>query len=563
VLAVVALVLAGCATGAPRGSLLVGYRSPSLAPAFAKKEKGAAPQVVASASSEDSEGEGEEPDWGEDDLEEEEEGTSEETPVHSRERQRVPGGEEPLAEWSEGWVGWPDGVGDGRPRAVPMSLDYFQGFLFQAGVPAEALPVDGRTLTPEQALGLWPHLLDTEVTLGDFARRRMAAHLLLEVATGTGPVTREELHARMGRFHRLLVLRLDGYLVRPMTGEAVQKMGEVRLAGDGALRAGRYEVGPFYAVERGRLWPVDAGLEVPRGALPLGPYLPDDGVLLPALEGAGLAVVDTVEGLYRLVFHTEETLVGLTQLPGAVRELVQNAPEYWEAFRHKPRGEKVRAISRLTANVLLTVGTSGAGAAKAASWGGRLGQVSVPLLSLTGRGELALRLVAVPGRVVGVAGQALSATHVVHMATVGAVAAGGGGAWTPPVGGPGQWVPRKEWMSKRSRDFQHKVTKAPAGWVYRVLHNGEKADFDGRAPSSGVLLEVKGLGYDKHFDAKLEAKGYFKGAERLARQAARQSRVANGIPIRWHVAEPRMVDILKKLFKKYNITGIDVVYTPP
>jgi hypothetical protein len=563
---VVALVvLAGCATGAPRGSLLVGYRSPSLAPAFPREAKGAVPQVVASAFGEvtEREEEEEEPDWGEDDLEEEEEGTSTGAPSRSRERQRTMGGDEPLEEWGEGWVGWSDGIGDGRPQAVPMSLDYFQGFLTQAGVPAEALPVDGRALTPEQALRLWPHLLDTEVTLGDFGRRRMAAHLLLEVATGTGPVTREELHARMARFHQLLVLRLDGYLVRPMTGEAVQKVGEVRLAGDGALRAGQYEVGPFYAVEGGRLWPVDAGLEVPRGVSPLGPYQPDNGVLLPALEGAGLAVVDTVEGVYRLVFHTEETLVGLTQLPGAVRELVRNAPEYWEEFRHKPRGEKVRAISRLTANVLLTVGTSGTGAAKAAAWGGGLGQVSVPLLSLTGRGELVLRLVAVPGRAVGVAGQALSATHVVHMATVGVVAAGGGGAWTPPVGGPGQWVPRKEWMSEGSRDFQHKVTKAPAGWVYRVLHNGEKADFDGRNPSSGVLLETKGLGYDKHFDAELRPKKYFKGAAKLVRQAARQSEVANGIPIRWHVAEPRMVDILKRLFKRNNITGIDVVYTPP
>jgi hypothetical protein len=29
------------------------------------------------------------------------------------------------------------------------------------------------------------------------------------------------------------------------------------------------------------------------------------------------------------------------------------------------------------------------------------------------------------------------------------------------------------------------------------------------------------------------------------------------------VAEPRMVDILKKLLKEAGITGIEVVYTPP
>jgi hypothetical protein len=116
-------------------------------------------------------------------------------------------------------------------------------------------------------------------------------------------------------------------------------------------------------------------------------------------------------------------------------------------------------------------------------------------------------------------------------------------------------------MSDRSRKFQNKVTQAPAGWVYRVLFGGERADFDGF--DEGALLETKGLGYDKHFDANLDPKPYFKGADRLARQAARQSRVANGRPIRWHVAEPRMVDILRKLFKEREIKGIDVVHTPP
>ncbi|WP_331118176.1 Imm52 family immunity protein [Archangium sp.] len=190
------------------------------------------------------------------------------------------------------------------------------------------------------------------------------------------------------------------------------------------------EVGPFYAMEGGRLWPVDAELEVPRAALPLGPYVPDDGVVLPALEGAGLALVDTVEGLYRLVFHTGDTLKGLTRLPGAVRQLVQNAPEYWVAFRHKPPGEQVRDISRLTAHVLLMVGSGGAGAgtgaAKAGSVGGRLGRLAAPVFSLTGEGVVALRLVGVPGRVVALAGEVLNATYVLSVATTGAVAVSGG-----------------------------------------------------------------------------------------------------------------------------------------
>jgi hypothetical protein len=445
-----------------------------------------------------------------------------------------------------------------------MSLDYFQGFLvLQAGVPSTMVPVDGRTLSPRQAVELLPHLLSTPITPGNFGPRRMAAHLLLEVATGGVPVSRDELHARMRRFANLLVVRPDGYLVKPTTGVAVQKAGEVVLADDGTLRAGRFEVGPFYAIEGGRLFPVDEKLEVPRGARPAGLYEPDDGVLTPVAEGAVLAVVDMVEGLYRLVFYTEETLEGLAQLPGVVRELYENAPQHWEAFRHKPHAERVRTLSRLATGALLVVGTSGAGAAKAASWGGKLGRLSIPLLSLSGDGVLAVRLVAVPvGGAVAASGQALSATYVLHMAHVGAQGAAGGGGW-PPIGGPGHWIEDTSSMSEPSRAYQAQVTGAPKGWCYRVCRNGDCVDYDGYDPKTGILLEAKGLGYDKWFKPNLEARFEFKGLKALRVQAQKQSRLAGDLRVRWHVAEPRMVDIFKKLFERWDIEGIEVVYTPP
>ncbi|HZI07857.1 MAG TPA: Tox-REase-5 domain-containing protein, partial [Archangium sp.] len=474
VLTLALLMLGGCVGGTPSAGLSPGSRAYQMPPAFS---------TGASAPPEDA------PSPDEDDDPEDDVGEAEGTS----------GAEDP--------VGWRDGVGDGRPFPVPFSLDHFQGLLAQVGVPQEVLPEDERTLSPEQAVRLLGHLLEAEAGLGEFPRQRMAAHLLLEVATGAGPVTREVLHARMDRFHRLRVVRPDGYVVRVVTCEAVQRAGEVRLAEDGTLRAGRYEVGPFYAVEDGQLWPVDTGLEVPRGAKPLGPYVPDDGVVLPALDGVGLALGDTVEALYRLVVKPGETLEAIAQLPGVARALFQNAPEYWEAFRQKPGGEQVRTVSRLMANALLTVGTAGAGAVKSVTWGEKLGRLSVPVLTLTKQGELVLRLVAVPGRAVAVAGQGLSVAWGLHLAKVGS--GGGGGNWVPPVGGPGQWVPKNEWMSPRSRAFQHKVTKAPAGWVYRVWRNGEKADFDGF--DAGVLRETKGLGYEKHFDADLEPKKYFRG----------------------------------------------------
>jgi hypothetical protein len=453
-------------------------------------------------------------------------------------------------------VGWPDGVGDGRTFKVPMTLDYFQGFLAQVGIPSTALPKDGRTLAPQHAMELVPHLLSTPLTLGNFGLRRMAAHLLLEVAASGEVVTRDELHARMRRFSRLLVLRPDGYLVRATTGVAVQKAGQVVLAEDGTLRAGRFEVGPFYAIEGSRLFPVDQRLEVPKGAPPAGLYEPDDNPALAVAEGAVLAVVDMVEGLYRLVFYTGETLEGLAQLPGAVRQLYENSPQLWDEFRHKPYAEKVRTVSRLATGAVLTVGTAGAGAAKAAAWGGKLGSLTVPLLSLTGDGLLAVRLVAVPvGGAVAAAGNASSATYVLHMANMGAQ---GGGGW-PPSGGPGKWEPANESMSEESRCYQCQVTGAPPGWVYRVWRNGEKADFDGYSASEGVLQDGKAFNYAKHYDEKLDPKRYFKGAKKLLETARRQFRVANGVPIRWYVAEPEMVGILEKMLENAGVTGIKVV----
>ncbi|HEX8438624.1 HNH endonuclease [Archangium sp.] len=440
------LVLAGCATHVPRGPLMPGLRHRSQAPTpyESLKVQRASAQALPVSAPEGLLAHGEDKAQlvaSRNNAPEDEDG--DEGPASRGHRPAHEEGE-PLGGWSEGTAGWRDGIGDSRPQAVPMSLDYFQGFLVQVGVPTDDLPVDGRTLSPEQALRLLPPLLSTPVTLGNFAQRRMAAHLLLEVAMGGVTVSRDELHARMRRFLRLLVLRPDGYLVRPTTGEAKQRAGEMRVAEDGTLRAGHFEVGPFYAIEGGRLWPVDSALEVSTGVPPLGAYLPDDGVLRPAVEGAGLALVDTVQGLYQLAFHPVETLEGLAQLPDAVRVLVHNAPEYWEAFRYKPSGEQVRAVSRLTTSVVLVVGTSGAGAAKAASWGGTLGHLAVPVFALTREGALTLQVVAVPaGRLVAATGQVLSATYVLHMANTGTQGPGGSappteqGAKTGVRGGPG------------------------------------------------------------------------------------------------------------------------------
>jgi hypothetical protein len=151
----------------------------------------------------------------------------------------------------------------------------------------------------------------------------------------------------------------------------------------------------------------------------------------------------------------------------------------------------------------------------------------------------------------------VGAVTILHMA------AGGAGNWVPPSGGPGQWVEDSAAMSGRSRAYQAQVTGAPEGRAYKVCRDGECAEYDGYDPKTGTLLEAKGKGYDQWFDKELKPKFAFQGLKSLIEQAERQVRCAGGLRVRWHVAEPRMVPILQKLFKLWNIEGIEVVYTSP
>jgi hypothetical protein len=299
----------------------------------------------------------------------------------------------------------------------------------------------------------------------------------------------------MRRFQGLLVLRPDGYLVRATTGRAVQQVGDVQFI-HGALRAEGFEVGPFY-VPRGRfLYPVDERLEIHPDAVLAGVYVPEEDTLGPMVEGAGQAVLDTVSGMMNLVVHPIDSVAGLAQLPAAVRSLIENSPQYWEHFRVMSHGGQVRAVSRLLTHVLIICGTSGAGAARAVSAGSELGQLAVPVLSLSGEGSLALRMVAVPaGQVVTAVGAGASAVYILHMANMGAAAGGGssGKAGAPPPGGPGKWVRKTEAMSEDALRYQVHVTGTPPGWVYRVFFGPDPddyVDFDGFV--KGVLLEAKG-----------------------------------------------------------------------
>jgi hypothetical protein len=311
---------------------------------------------------------------------------------------------------------------------------------------------------------------------------------------------------------------------------------------------------------------VDDSLEIHPDAMLAGRYLPEEGTLGPIAEGVGLAV----SGLVTLVLHPIDSLSGLAQLPGAVRALIENSPQYWEHFRAMSHGGQVRAVSRLLTNVLITFGTAGAGGARVFSAGNKLGKFRVPVLSLSGEGALALHMVALPaGQFVTVVGTGANAIYILHMANTGAGAAGeggsssGGNAGPPPPGGPGQWARKTEAMSEEALRYQVQVTQAPVGWVYRVFFGpgpDDFVDFDGFL--NGALLEAKGPNLAKFIDDTLEPLPFFRGVDDILRQARRQFAAANGAPLRWVVAEKRFADYLRELFRNRNLSGIEVVHIP-
>jgi hypothetical protein len=467
---------------------------------------------------------------------------------------------------------WASSPSAAQPELGPiesrlLEVDYFFGLLVRAGVPPSALPEDRRSLSPDEAARLLTRVLEAEVPLKDFGPWRMAAHLLLEVASGSKTVTRPVLHERMRRFAELLVLRPDGYLVKATTGRAIQHIGPVRLEQSG-LRAEGFEVGPFYLPRKQFLYPVDGSLSIHPDAVLAGVYAPDEGTLGPALEGAGLAVLDTVSGIVALVLHPRESLEGLARLPATVRLLVENFPQHYAHFQAVSHGERVRLISRLVTNMALVCGSAGAGTVRVASFGSKLGNLAVPVLSVSARGTLAVQRMALPaGHMVASVSAAPGSLFIVHMSSQSVRAAGSGGggsgggtsggSWKPPPGGPGKWVQVKEHMLEHSRRYQQQVTGTPDGWAYVVEHAGELARFDG---FPGVkLLEAKGPGYAKFLDENLVPLEFFEGFGEMLETARRQHRVAQGTPIQWIVAEKRVADYLRRVFADEGLQ-IEVVH---
>lgn len=133
---------------------------------------------------------------------------------------------------------------------------------------------------------------------------------------------------------------------------------------------------------------------------------------------------------------------------------------------------------------------------------------------------------------------------------------------TPPASPePGRWTKCKESMSDRAADFQEQQTGRKARiWEYKVGN----VSFDGF--KDGKLIEAKGPGYAKWLElddqGQLRFRKFFEGAQSMEKQLYAQDKVAQGVPVEWRVAEPRLAEYLRQVIKARKLK-ITVVYVPP
>ncbi|RKH08411.1 hypothetical protein D7X74_31665 [Corallococcus sp. CA047B] len=437
--------------------------------------------------------------------------------------------------------------------------DAWAQLLTNAGVEARDERPLGGALTPTQASRLLGVLLSKPVTLSTFPPLMAAGFILREVMEG-GEVTRQELLRRVERFSReqVAVLRPDGYLAWALTGRTQQKVATVEWR-EGAFRAGNFELGHFYSGKGGVFRAVDAQLHEAHWR-PLAEVYDDADFINRSLDGAGDAFVELYHALGQLLSHPVDSIAGLSNLPAGVAALITSSPSYWERFQSMTRGEQIREVSRLTTGLLITGGA--ASATTRTLKGMAVGaEVSVPVLSLSAQGALALERVAVPaGRVASVLSGGPGAAIILQRANT----ASKGGA---PSQGPGQWGPAKESMSTRARRYQEQITGHSADeayWVGGVGKNSGGVKFDGFKESA--LLEAKGPGYANKFLDTLDPKSWFEptGAKGFIDQALRQrdSVLGMGIAIEWHVAEEGAAKAIRKLLQDNGVREITVIHTP-
>ena len=439
------------------------------------------------------------------------------------------------------------------PRAHAAELDAFQTLLGHTGLPASLGLLTGETLSPDKARALWQGLVTSPATARSFAPRMVLASLLRQVLASHSSLAYSELCARTERYAPLVVIRPDGYAIAALTGHPLASLGQPTLR-EGELYVQGLRVGAFYFDEGRVFFAVDDALH--KQGPPLGEWSLARDPATAALLGSEQAFEEMARGLATLFTHPARTLADLSHLPRVVASLLSSSPEYFARYSAMNLEDQVRELARLTTHLL----TLQAGAA---TLGPRLAEASrLSVLTLSAQGTFAMSEVALPAGTMTVMVGAGAASVSLVMRAQGPQMPDASRAWTPPVGGPGQWLQKPESMSPEAQHYQTQITGAPEGWVYRVRFGpGPKdiVDFDGF--KGGVLLEVKGPGYQELLQ-KMQGKIWFRGAQGMLEQAQRQFKAAGKLPIQWHFAEQDVADFMQGEFEGAGLDQLQVIHTP-
>lgn len=439
-----------------------------------------------------------------------------------------------------------------------QAADAFQVVQKACDLEEEARHPAGAALHLEQARHLWGQLAKTHVTQRNFAPRRALAWLLGEVLSNGERVEYAEVLRRTEHFGSLVVVRPDGYLVSALNGEPIRRMGQVMLDG-GAWRAGNLVVGDFYFSRGGVLYPVNDALRRADTA-PWAELGLERDWLNAALDGAQDAMGEMALALTRAVLHPIRTVEDLAQLPTTVALLIASSPEYFARFGAMSSQDQIREAARLSTHLLMLFGSAAGTVGRVVGGPG----AELQVLSISAKGELTLsRVVVAGGTATTTLGMELGSLSILHMAGRSQGKTGGGSGKTTPPQSPGRWKYKTPTTQSRDAlDFQEQVTSQPAWRVYEI----DNVEFDGFTGQELLEAKGPNYKKFFTADGKPQpwyvASG---GFDELLTQARRQSEIAKRLklPLIWHVADAEVVNILRKLFERNGWRNIDVRHTPP
>jgi len=311
------------------------------------------------------------------------------------------------------------------PQDDPAAFTRLQGLLTRAGLSVAQQQLPTANLLAADAARISNLLLQAQPSLVGLCPRMVAARLMQDVVSGGGHTSIAAVVQRLAAFDCIIMLRPDGYIAHAVTGEAIQRAGKTEFV-NGELHAGGLVAGTFYYSSGGVFYRASASL-VPMGP-PIGELGLERDAVSSALDGTADALVGVAAGLYQLIRHPIDSISALRQLPGAIAQLIENSPEYWELFRAKPLNDQIHDVSKLVTTLATMYGGAAGATTRLAAAAGDLGDLTIQVLKLSARGDLALATVSVP---VGTVATALSsgpgAVYVLHMANSSLNNSGGGG----------------------------------------------------------------------------------------------------------------------------------------